>query len=126
MVVMRKDGTVAFDDYNLFAASPSLLLNGVCLSALKASGLFENVIGASSGASSDVSVEVFVERLALDCRQEGARRAVVEILVRVLKGRSIMSTTEGEESVDASDGDYGVAFSKAVSSAVSSALSKMR
>jgi len=126
MVVLRKDGTVAFDAYNVFAAPASALLRGVGCSALRSSGLFSDVIGASSGAAAEISAEIVVSRLAIDCRQEDSRRTVAEVLVRLLSGRGIVATATGDGSADASDGDYGVAFSKALSTALSSALSKMR
>jgi len=126
LVVLRSNGTVSFDAHNVFAAPPAALMKGVAVSALKSSGMFAGVIGPSSGASAAVSVELIVNRLALDCRQEGVRRAVAELSVRLLDGKKIVATVEGEGSADASDGDYGVAFSKAASAAVTSALSKLR
>jgi len=126
MVVLREDGTVAFDPSNLFAAIPSALLKDVCFSGLKFSGLFADVVDTSSGVSAPVSVEIVVKRLALDCRQAESRQAVARLLVRVLNGKTVAATAEGSAAADASDGDYGVAFSKAVSEAFSSALSKMK
>jgi len=125
-VVLRRDGTVAFDSCNVFAASPSALMKGVGLSAMKSSGLFADAVESSSGASAAVSVELTVNRLAIDCRQEDSRRAAAEVFVKVLNGKSIVATSEGEGVADASDGDFGVAFSKAVSEAISSALSRLR
>jgi len=125
-VVLRKDGTVAFDSCNLFAAPPLALMRGIGVSALTASGLFSDVVDASSGASAPVSVELGVSRLALDCRQEDVRRVVADVSVRLLKGRSVVATAEGSGAADASDRDFGVAYSKAVSEALSSALSKLR
>jgi len=126
LVILRKDGTVAFDDKNVFAAPPAALTKDLCFVALKSSGLFADVVETSSTASSQVFAECFVSRLALDCRQEDVRRAVAEVRIRLLTGKSITATVGGEGSADASDGDYGVAFSKALSEAVSSALSKLR
>jgi len=126
LVVLRKNGTVAFDANNVFAAPVPGLLKGPCMAAMKASGLFSDVVGASSGAMPSIVVELVVTRLALDCRQEDSRRAVVEMIVRVLNGKSIVATAVGEGMADAGDGDYGTAFSKAVSAAVSSALSRIR
>jgi len=126
MVVLKKDGTVAFDSYNVFAAAAPALLKNVGRVALRSSGLFEDVVGVSSGASASVAAEISVGRLAIDCRQEDGRRVVVELLIRLLNGRSIVATVTGDGFADATDGDYGVAFSKAVSTALSSALAKLR
>jgi len=125
-VVLRRNGTVAFDPCNVFAAAPQFLLKGVGVSAMRASGLFADAVEASSGAFAPVSVELVVTRLALDCRQEDSRRAVAETLVRVLNGKSVVAVAEGSGDADASDGDFGVAFSKAVSESLCSALSKLR
>jgi len=124
-VVLRKDGTVVFDSFNVFAAPPLALMRSVGLNAVRSSGLFTDTVGVSSAASSPYSVELTVTRLALDCRQEDARRVVAEVFVRVLNGKAIVATSEGAGTVDASDGDYGVAYSKAISEALSSALSKL-
>jgi len=126
LVVLRKDGTVAFDAGNAFAAAPASLMKEICFSALKTSGLFPDVVDATSGASAGVFAEVFVNRLALDCRQEDSRRAVAELRIRLLEGKTISATVVGDGVADASDGDYGVAFSKAVSAALTSALAKLR
>lgn len=126
--VLRADGSIAFDPYNEFAALPSALVKGVVFDAMEGSGLFENVLNASSAATSSVSVEVMVLRLALDCRQEGSRRAVAKVLVRLLKSgnNEIVGLAKGEGAEDAADGNYGKAFSRALSMALSTALGQFR
>lgn len=126
IVVLRADGTVAFDPCNLFAANPPALMKWVGLEALRQSGVFSGVVEASSAASADVSVELVVNKLALDCRKEGERRAVAAVLVRVLDGKLIRATVTGAGSVDAADGNYGAAFSNAVSAAIAAALSDLK
>lgn len=121
--VLRKDGTIAFDPCNEFAASPALLLKGVVVDALKASGAFKEVVGASSSAAASESVELTVTKLALDCRE--GRKAVVELGVRVVRDREIVAVVKGEGVEDASDGNYGRSFSLAVSEALSSALKRL-
>ena len=125
LAVLRADGTLAVDPYNEFAAQPSQLLKGLVFEALSSSGLFSTVVGPASAASAPNSVEVVVSRLALDCRKDDRRRAVATVLVRVLNKREIASVTTGEGAVDAADGDFGKAFSTAVSLAVESALKQI-
>ena len=126
MTVLRADGTVAFDPLNEFSAPPAQLAKGALSDALTASGLFKDVVETSSIATSDVSVEVTVDRLALDCRQEDQRTAVAEIVMKILKGHSILASQKGSGAADAADGNYGVAFSTALSSAFSMALEQLR
>lgn len=68
--VLRANGSIAFDPCHEFAASPSLLARSVVAEAMVASGLFKSVVGPSSAIASDVSAEVVISRLALDCRSE--------------------------------------------------------
>lgn len=126
ITVLRKDGSVAFDPLNEFAASPAQLARGALSDALAAAGLFKDVVEASSIAAFDVSIEVTVERLALDCRQEDRRTAVAEIVVKLLKGHSILASLRGSGAADAADGNYGEAFSAALSSAFTKALGRLR
>lgn len=126
ITVLRKDGSVAFDPLNEFSAPPAQLAKGALSDALTASGLFRDVVETSSIATSDVSVEVTVDRLALDCRQEDQRTAVAEIVVKLLKGHSILASQKGSGAADAADGNYGAAFSTALSSAFSMALEQLR
>lgn len=126
--VLRADGSIAFDPYNEFAALPSALVKGVVFDAMEGSGLFSTVLNASSAASSTVSVEVMVQRLALDCRKEDERRAVAKVLVRLLKSGSneIAGLAKGESTEDAADGNYGKAFSRALSAALMTAFEQLR
>ena len=126
LTVLRADGTVAFDPLNEFAAPPAQLAKGVLVDALTSSGLFRDVVETSSIASADVSVEVVVERLALDCRQEGSRTAMADVVVKVLKGHAITASVKGSGAVGAADGNYGAAFSGALSSALAMALGQLR
>ena len=125
IVVLRGDGSVAFDSYNEFAAQPSTLMKGVVFEAMGASGLFKTVVNPSSAAMSSASVEVMVTRLALDCRKEGVRTAVAEVLIRLLAGAEVL-VAKGSGSADAADGNYGAAFSRAASAALDSAFDQLR
>lgn len=120
--VLRANGTVEHDAYNEFAALPSTLLKGALLDAMAASGKFKTVVNSSSGTSSSAMVEMMVTKLALDCRQEGERQAVVSIILRILQDGAIVGLAKGEGLADAADGNYGAAFSKAFSDALSSAF----
>ena len=126
ITVLRADGSLAFDAYNEYAAVPSSLLKGVLVQALQASGRFKAVVNASSSVRSAVSVEMFVGRMALDCRTTGERHAVVELLVRIIGEGDEIWIVKGEGRESAADGNYGVAFSKAVTAALESALGGLR
>lgn len=126
IAVLRADGTVAFDPLNEFAAVPANLFRGVFMDAMAASGLFREVVGTSSIASAAVSVEVCVETVALDCRQEGQRTAVVEIDLKILDGHAIVASVRGKGTADADDGNYGAAFSTAFGSAFVAAFAQLR
>jgi len=120
--VMRADGSLAQDPYNRFAAAPSQLLKGPVVDALGASGAFSEVVGPASSAAVSVVAEVSVARLALDCRKDGSRTAVVELNMLLLgRDRGIVSYVRGDGSADAADGNYAKAFSVAFSSAIESA-----
>lgn len=124
--VMRADGSLAQDPYNKFAAAPSQLLKGPVVDALMASGSFDDVVGPASSAAVSVVAEVTVSRIALDCRKDGPRRALVELSVLVLdRDRSIASRVRGDGTADAADGDYAKAFSDAFSAAIESAARQL-
>ena len=125
MSVLRANGTVAFDPYNEYAAGPNALLKGVVEDALEASGFFRAVVGPSSTAGASVTAEVTVTRLALDCRKEGVRNAVAELEIRLLGGRDIVSSAKGSGIANAADGNYGAAFSVAVSDAIKAAIGRL-
>ena len=124
--VLRKDGSMAFDGYNEFAALPSHLLKGVVYDALKSSGKFAAVISPSSSVRSAYSVEVVFERFVLDCRGE-KRQASVLLEMRLVNSadRTIAALVTGEGVADATDGDYSAAFSAAASRALEAALAKI-
>ena len=92
--VLRADGSIAFDPCNAFAARPSQLLR--------------NALTADRSAPF-----LFVERLALDCREASRRDAVAEVTL-VTEGR----TLRGSARVPTADGDYSAAFTRAVGEAV--------
>ena len=125
IAVLKANGSVAFDPYNEYAAQPSSLLKGVVFEALDASGLCRTVVNPSSSVVSSVSLEMMMTKLALDCRKEGERKAVAGVLVRVV-GRDAVDIVRGEGSSDAADGNYGAAFSRAVSAALASAFAQLR
>ena len=123
--VLRENGTVEHDPYNEFAALPSTLLKGALLDAMAASGKFTTVVNSSSGTKSSAMVEMMVPEMALDCRRKGDRKAIVKLVLRVLKGGEILGLERGEGFADAADGNYGEAFSKAFSDALSAALTRL-
>ena len=123
--VLRTNGTVEHDAYNEFAALPSTLLKGPLLDAMAASGKFKTVVNSSSATISTTSVELMVTDLSLDCRKKDSRRAVVKIILRVLQSGEIVGLEKGAGEADATDGNYGAAFSKAYSSALYEAFSRL-
>ena len=126
ITVLRADGSMAFDAYNEYAAVPSSLLKGVLVQALQASGLFKAVVNASSSVHSSASAEMFVTRLALDCRTKGERYAVAELQLRIVGEGDEIRIVKGEGRENAADGNYGAAFSRAVTVALGSALGDLR
>lgn len=126
LAVLRPNGSIAFDDLNEYASSPAMLAKGIAGDAMRASGLFKSVIGSSSSVVADVAVEVVVTRLALDCREAGLRKALADVKVRLVENGRLVAAADGSGVVDAGDGRYGVAFTKAVSSAFDSAFSALR
>jgi len=125
MAVLRANGSMAFDPYNEYAAHPAQLFKGLAFDGIAASGVFSAVVGASSSAFAPYTAEVVVTKLALDCRTSGERRAIASVFVRILKDREIVAGVNGEGSCDAADGNYGAAFSKAVSAAFVTALKQL-
>lgn len=125
VAVLRADGSIAFDPCNVYAASPVQLLKGVAIEALSRSGLFSAVVGSGSSVDSDVEAEVLVTRLAIDCREEGVRRAVAAVSVRLVRSHGIVASVVGSGSADASQPNFSAALSAAVTSAFSDALNKL-
>jgi len=129
LAVLRADGSMAFDAYNGYAASPAQLLRGVVFDAVTDSGLFEAVLPSTSIATSQVSVEVQVIRLVLDCREDdGAlRAATAEVLMRLVDAKGdIVKTARATDLSAVRDRNFGEAFSAAISSALAKALEQMR
>lgn len=121
LAVLRADGTVAFDPYNIFAASPAIVMRGAAEDVLRASGVFGRVVPAASQASADVVVEVVVTTLALDCREEGKREALVTLNATLLDGRKIISSVSCEGRAATTSGDFSAAFSLAFAQALTRA-----
>ncbi len=127
--VHRPDGSVAFDPDNAFAATPSTLLTAPLIAALAGDGRFGEVVMNSSMVSADAIVEVTVAELALDCRDETARKARAALALKVIKNgrnREVMLSGSGTGEADAAAGNYSTAFSKAVNTAVNQALMNLR
>lgn len=125
LAVLRADGTIAYDPYNAFAAAPAQLLRGAVQDAVEDSGRFSRVLAANSGAKCDLSLEVTVTRVALDCRKEGRRDATIELTLLLIEGREAVASGKAEGKAATSDGDYSAAFSRALAKAVSSALAEL-
>ena len=134
LTVRRGDGTVAFDPYNVFAASPSSLLRASAQSGLDCDGRFGHIVSQSSVVSSDALVEVQVKDFSLDGREPGRRLACASVSVDVVKmgrgPRTVAYSGAGSATVDAQDGNYSRAFSqvfsKALDAAVNDALAPAR
>ena len=129
MCVLRSDGSVAFDAYNLFAAQPSMLMRGAVLSALEHDGRFGAVVNTTSTVAAAAAVEILVTELSLDCRNDGQRVARVSLKVDVVAQRGgvrdISRSGRGSGTADAADGNYSAAFTAAVTSAMRAALVDM-
>ena len=122
MAVRRKDGSLAFDAYNVFATSPSSLLRAPLAALLSESGRFGRILPSSSTARTGTTVEAVVNDLSLDCREEGRRMARVSLSLAVVENREVKEFLDGEGTADVADGDYSAAFSAAFEKAVSTAM----
>ena len=91
LVVLRPDGSVAFDGHNSFSSRPGALIRAAVRVDFAAPPLF-------------------VRRLALDCTQKGTRKAVVDL---AFGGTAEAPLLRASGSADASDGNYTRAFSEA-------------
>lgn len=129
-VVRRADGSVAFDHYNVFAASPAALLRAPVRNRIGADGRFGSVVSPSSAAWTDAQVEVQVTDLSLDCRTDGRRRARAALALDVVKAgrgpRTVALQGAGAGEADAAEGDYARAFSSAVDAALAEALKSLK
>lgn len=123
LAVRRADGSVAFDPFNAFAARPEALLKGPAEDVLASTGRYD-VNAAMVGTN--VTFNVVVTRLDLDCREEGVRKAEVALTLvanrREGHGAPSTSAAKGSASVDARAGDYSTAFSRAFTAALNDAL----
>ena len=122
MAVRRKDGSLAFDAYNVFATSPSSLLRSPLAALLSENGRFGRILPSSSTARTGTTVETVVNDLSLDCREEGRRIARVSLSLAVVENREVKEFLDGEGMADVADGDYSAAFSAAFEKAVSTAM----
>ena len=122
MAVRRKDGSLAFDAYNVFATSPSSLLRAPLAALLSENGRFGRILPSSSTARAGTTVEAVVNELSLDCREEGRRSARVSLSLAIVENREVKEFLDGEGAVDVAEGDYSAAFSAAFEKAVSAAM----
>lgn len=125
VAVLKKDGSIVFDPENSFASSPAAMLKNAALDALSSSGLFADIVEQSSGAGSETAVEIYVTRIAVDCRVEGVRSASVALKTRLLDGRKTVAVAEGEGAAPVADGRLSSAFSDAFAAALAEALGKI-
>lgn len=125
IAVMRGDGSVAFDSFNVFAAEPAALLRRAAMETLSLTGLAGTaVLTQSSAAFARRTLEITVTRLALDCRGEG-RLASVALVATLLEGREAVAQVRAEATRDAASGDWSTAFSAAFAKALSDALGRL-
>ena len=102
IAVLRPDGSIAFDPCNAFAAAPGSIIK-------------DAVVGRKGEGS------LFVRKLALDCRAEGCRDAVVSL--EIVSGDRV---GKGEATELTSDGNYSAAFSRAFSRAYANAIEELK
>lgn len=125
LAVLRRNGSVAFDPANSFAAPPASLLKWTAKDVVDSSGVFEAAVGQTSVANAKLSMEIDVPVFALDCRVPGLRNALATVKVTLYDGREIAAVADGDGEASAADGDYSAAFSAAFSSALVQALKKL-
>ncbi len=130
-VVRRKDGSVAFDAYNAFAAAPSALLRMPVLTHVENDGRFGRVLTQTSVAGADAAVEVLVRDLSLDCRKEGERKARAAVSIDIVQAgergrKKVALAGDGEGEADAANGNYSEAFSSAVNAALEKAFRDLK
>ncbi len=125
LTVLRENGSIAFDGYNAFAASPSALLKGLAQTQVKNSQRFTNVVDATSAAFAPYSLEILVHEFTLDCRQPGQHLATVRVEVTLLKGREIVDVETANSLTAVEEGQFGRAFSMAFSQAVKEAVDNL-
>ena len=91
IAVLRPDGSIAFDPRNAFAAAPGSIIK-------------DAVVGRKGEGS------LFVRKLALDCRAEGRRNAVVSL--EIVSGERV---SKGDATEPTDDGNYSAACPRALS-----------
>lgn len=123
--ILRADGSIAFDAYNQFASSPAALVKSAALDVMNSSEAFRAVVASSSAVRSELSAEITIDTLALDCRTEDERKALVALSLIIVKDREIFASASGSATCDAADGDYSAAFSSAFASAMAKAMSEL-
>jgi len=126
ITVLRPDGSVAFDPYNQFAALPAALIKGTALDILRRTGLFKGVQPSITTADVKTTLELVIDQFALDCRQDGSRKAVADLTLIMIERRQVIAARRGSAMVDAKDGNYSVAFGKAFTQALASAADRLR
>ena len=102
IAVLRPDGSIAFDPRNAFAAAPGSIIK-------------DAVVGRKGEGS------LFVRKLALDCRAEGRRNAVVSL--EIVSGDRV---SKGDATEPTDDGNYSAAFSRAFSKAYATAIEGLK
>ena len=102
IAVLRPDGSIAFDPRNAFAATPGSIIK-------------DAVVGRKGEGS------LFVRKLALDCRAEGRRDAVVSL--EIVSGNR---ASKGNAAEPTADGNYSKAFSSAFTKAYAEALEGLK
>ena len=128
LVVLRPDGSLAFDPYNEFAAQPASLIRSAAEKASRDSGLFSYVITHNSNANAACTLEWTISRLALDCRENGSKSARVELSILLTSSRAILAESAAAASIPVSSDqmDFTAAFSQAFSEAASRALDQLK
>ena len=128
LVVLRPDGSLAFDPYNEFAAQPASLIRSAAEKAARDSGLFSYVIAHNSNANAACTLEWTISRLALDCRENGSKSARIELSILLTSSRAILAESAATASVPVSSDqmDFTAAFSQAFSEAAAKALDQLK
>lgn len=104
LAVLRPNGSIAFDAFNAFAATPAAIIGDAC-------------------ASRRARGSLIVRKLALDCREEGRRDALVELDLSLEDGGP---RGHGSAAVPTDDGNYTAAFSSALQQAYDEALEGLK
>lgn len=104
LAVLRPNGSIAFDGFNAFAAPPASIIGDACASR------------RAHGA-------LIVRKLALDCRTEGRRDALVELDLALEDNGP---RAHGRAAVPTADGNFTAAFSTALLQACNQALEGLK